>query len=51
MCKRYKTKEEAVTAFSKAVQARGVWENAIRNGESRQELEKKGLKPADIHAD
>jgi phage/plasmid primase-like uncharacterized protein len=49
MCKTYKTKEEAVTAFKKAVEARGVWEEAIRRGTSRKELEKKGLKPAEIH--
>ena len=51
MCKTYKTKEEAVTAFKKAVEARGVWEDAIRNGISREEVEKKGLKPAEVHAD
>ena len=51
MCKTYKTKEEAVAAFKKAVEARGVWEEAIRNGISREDVEKKGLKPAEIHAD
>ncbi|MBP5397458.1 MAG: hypothetical protein J6Y32_02335 [Bacteroidales bacterium] len=51
MCKTYQTKEEAVTAFKKAVEARGVWEEAIRKGVSREEVEKRGLKPAEIHAD
>ena len=51
MCKTYQTKEEVVTAFKKAVEARGVWEEAIRKGVSREEVEKRGLKPAEIHAD
>jgi len=49
MCKTYKTKEEAVAAFKKAVEARGVWDEAIRKGASREEVEMRGLKPAEIH--
>ena len=49
MCKTYQTKEEALAAFKKAANLRVEWEDAIRKGATREELEKLGLKPVAIN--
>ena len=49
MNKVYKTREEAVAAFKKTVTAREVWENAISQNASKEEIEKMGLKTVGIY--
>ena len=49
MSKTYLTKEEALAAFKKAASVRNEWEEAIRKGAPREELEKLGLKTVVIN--
>lgn len=49
MCKTYQTKEEALAAFNKAARLRSEWEEAIRKGATREELEKLGMKTVVIN--
>ncbi len=49
MSKTYLTKEEALAAFKKAASVRNEWEEAIRKGATREELEKLGLKTVVIN--
>ena len=44
MYKTYQTKEEALAAFKIAVNLRSEWEDALRKGATREELEKLGMK-------
>lgn len=44
----YKTRQEALAAFKKAVNLYHEWEEAVRLGASREEMEKKGLKPVKV---
>ncbi len=49
MSKEYKTKTEAKEAIIKAAGLRLVWENAIRNKATAEEMEKRGLKTVVIN--
>ena len=40
----YKTPEEKIDAMRQAIELRKKWENAIREGLSREEMEEIGLK-------
>lgn len=40
----YKTPEEKIDAMRLAIELRQKWENAIREGQSREEMEEIGLK-------
>ena len=40
----YKTPEEKIDAMRQAIELRQKWENAVRDGLSREEMEKIGLK-------
>ena len=44
----YKTRQKALDAFKKAVNLYHEWEEAVRLGASREEMEKKGLKPIKV---
>ena len=44
----YKTPEEKIDAMRQAIELRQKWENAIREGLSREEMEKIGLKSLKI---
>ncbi len=46
--KTYKSTKDAISAFQKAASLRERWEYSVRNKESREEMEKKGLKTAVI---
>ena len=45
---KYKTRKEALAAFQKAVNLYHEWEETVRLGASREEIEKKGLKPVKV---
>lgn len=49
MSKTYLTKEEALAAFKKTASVRNEWEEAIRKGATREELEKLGMKTVVIN--
>ncbi len=49
MCKTYQTKEEAMAAFKKAAGLRSEWEEAIRKGATREEMEALGLKTVAVN--
>ncbi len=49
MCKTYQTKEEALAAFKKAASLRSEWEDAIRKGATKEDLEKMGMKTVVIN--
>ena len=44
----YKTSEEKMDAMRQAIELRQKWENAIREGLSREEMEKIGLRSPKI---
>ena len=44
----YKTPEEKMDAMRQAIELRQKWENVIREGLSREEMEKTGLKSPKI---
>ena len=44
----YKTPEEKIDAMRQAIELRQKWENAIREGLSREEMEEIGLKSPKI---
>ena len=44
----YKTPEEKLDAMRKAIELRQKWENAIRKGLSREDMEEIGLKSPKI---
>ena len=48
MYKVYKTREDRLTALKKAINLRKEWEEAVRLGASREEMEKRGLKPVKV---
>lgn len=45
---KYKTRKEALAAFQKAVNLYHEWKDAVRLGASREEMEKRGLKPVKV---
>lgn len=42
--KTYKTPEEKIDAMRQAIELRQKWEKAVRDGATREEMEKMGLK-------
>lgn len=50
MVKEYHTKEEKINAFKKALSMKKKWEDAVRSGASREEMEKMGLKTPSVTA-
>lgn len=50
MIKEYHTKEEKINAFKAAISLKKKWEEAVRSGASREEMEKMGLKTPSVIA-
>ena len=48
MYKVYKTREERLAALKKAIDLRKEWEEAVRLGANREEMEQRGLKPVNV---
>ena len=44
MIKKYQNKSELEAAFKKSVNLRSVWEDAVNNNISRDEMDRRGIK-------